>query len=138
MSIFKEHHHYVKACKARKSVNTLSGAENFVGIIPPKDGISHSMSACHISINIDAVLLAQLQCILKLFIQTGMWPVKYRRIILVLRYWEYALSLPVDHFLSYAIAESLALAKVNLCHRSKSQTEGYTIVLLDTGPFAIY
>ncbi|PBK64068.1 hypothetical protein ARMSODRAFT_962559 [Armillaria solidipes] len=115
-SIFKEHC-YVKASKARKSVNALFGAENFVGNVPPKDGIAiymatvdlHPMSACDISIDIDATLLTQLERIQKLFIrrllgvanrspvallfsETGMWPVKYRRIILALRYWQYALS----------------------------------------------
>ncbi|PBK62909.1 hypothetical protein ARMSODRAFT_963750 [Armillaria solidipes] len=134
-SIFKEHC-YVKASKARKSVNALFGAENFVGNVPPKDGIAiymatvdlHPMSACDISIDIDATLLTQLERIQKLFIrrllgvanrspvallfsETGMWPVKYRRIILALRYWQYALSLPDDHFLSIAMAESLTLAR---------------------------
>ncbi|PBK70886.1 hypothetical protein ARMSODRAFT_955610 [Armillaria solidipes] len=134
LSIFKEHY-YVKASKVRKSVNALFGAENFMGTIPPKDGIAiymatvdpHLMSACDISINIDATLLTQLERIQKLFIrrllgvtnhspvallfsETGMWPVKYRRIILALRYWQYALSLPDDHFLSIAMAESLTLA----------------------------
>ncbi|KAK0457143.1 uncharacterized protein EV420DRAFT_1551746 [Desarmillaria tabescens] len=31
--------------------------------------------------------------------------------MLALRYWEYALSLPDDHFLSYAMTDSLALAR---------------------------
>ncbi len=112
----------MKVSKVRKSINALFVAENFVGTIHPKDGIAiymatvdpHLMSACDISIDIDATLLTQLERIQKLFIrrllgvanhspvallfsETGMWPVKYRRIILALRYWQYALSLPEDH-----------------------------------------
>ncbi|PBK87987.1 hypothetical protein ARMGADRAFT_937995, partial [Armillaria gallica] len=45
-----------------------------------------------------------------LFSEMGMWPVKYRRIILALRYWQYALTLPEDHFLSITMVESLTLA----------------------------
>ncbi len=33
------------------------------------------------------------------------------------------------------MAESLALVRANLRYRSKPQTEGYTVVLLATGPF---
>ncbi|KAK0439658.1 hypothetical protein EV421DRAFT_847077 [Armillaria borealis] len=42
-----------------------------------------------------------------LFSETGMWPVKYRRLVLALRYWQYALSLPNDHFLSCAMADAV-------------------------------
>ncbi len=38
-------------------------------------------------------------------------------------------------FLFYAMAESLALVRANLCYHSKPQTKGYTIVLLATSPF---
>ncbi|PBK62242.1 hypothetical protein ARMSODRAFT_1024997 [Armillaria solidipes] len=86
----------------------------------------HLMSACDVSIDIDATLLTQLERIQKLFIrrllgvanrspvallfsETGMWPVKYRRITLALRYWQYALSLPDNHFPSYAMADSFNL-----------------------------
>ncbi|SJL14720.1 uncharacterized protein ARMOST_18187 [Armillaria ostoyae] len=47
-----------------------------------------------------------------LFSEAGMWPIKYRRIMLALRYWQYALSLPNDHFLSYAFADSMTLARI--------------------------
>lgn len=45
-----------------------------------------------------------------LFSETGMWPVKFRRLTLALRYWQYALSLPNDHFLSYAMNDAIMLA----------------------------
>ncbi|KAK0202810.1 hypothetical protein DFS33DRAFT_1342941 [Desarmillaria ectypa] len=66
-SIFKEHY-YIKASKARKSTNTLFGAENFVGTIPPKEGISVYMAtvdphllSCDISIDVDKTSLAELE-----------------------------------------------------------------------------
>ncbi len=88
----------------------------------------HLMSACDVSINVDATLLTQLEHVQKMFIrrllgvakrspvatlfsETGMWPIKYRRIMLALRYWQYALSLPNDHLLSYAFADSMTLAR---------------------------
>ncbi|PBK64087.1 hypothetical protein ARMSODRAFT_845933, partial [Armillaria solidipes] len=75
----------------------------------------------------NATLLAQLERIQKLFIcrllgvancspvvllflETGMWPVKYRRITSTLRYLQYALILVNDHFLSYNMADSFTLA----------------------------
>ncbi|PBK69909.1 hypothetical protein ARMSODRAFT_841649, partial [Armillaria solidipes] len=133
-SIFKEHY-YIKASKARKSMNALFGAEHFVGTIPPKDGISvymatvdpHITSACDVSIDIDSGLLAELERVQKTFIrrllgiakrlpvamlfsETGMWPVKFHRLTLALRYWQYALSLPNDHLLSYAMKDAITLA----------------------------
>ncbi|KAK0436048.1 uncharacterized protein EV420DRAFT_1652676 [Desarmillaria tabescens] len=85
------------------------------------------MSACDVSIDVDNSSLAELEHvqisfirrllgiskhspIAILFSETGMWPVKYRRLMLALRYWQYALSLPNDHFLSYAIADATTLA----------------------------
>ncbi|KAK0216990.1 hypothetical protein IW262DRAFT_162223 [Armillaria fumosa] len=67
------------------------------------------MSACDVSVDIDPTLLMQLEPIQKLFLrrllgiakwspvaplfsETGMWPIKYRRIMLALRYWQYALT----------------------------------------------
>lgn len=40
-----------------------------------------------------------------------MWLVKYCRILSALCYGKYALSLPHNHFLSYAMADSFALAR---------------------------
>ncbi|KAK0459216.1 uncharacterized protein EV420DRAFT_309308 [Desarmillaria tabescens] len=133
-SIFKEHY-YIKASKARKSMNASFGAENFVGTVPPKEGISvymatvdpHLMSACDVSIDVDNPSLAELERVQKtfirrllgvakrspvamLFLEMGMWPVKYRRLMLALRYWQYALSLPNDHSLSYAVRDAVDLA----------------------------
>ncbi len=85
------------------------------------------MSACDVSIDIDDISLAELERVQKnfirrllgiakhspvamLFSETGMWPVRYRRLVLALRYWQYALSLPNDHFLSYALADAVSLA----------------------------
>ncbi|PBK62421.1 hypothetical protein ARMSODRAFT_895575, partial [Armillaria solidipes] len=90
----------------------------------------HLMPACDVSIDIDTTLLKQLERIQKLlirrwlgpcvanrspvallFLETGIWPVRYRRITLTLCYGQYALSLPHNHFLSYAMADSFALAR---------------------------
>ncbi|KAK0490071.1 hypothetical protein EDD18DRAFT_1186731, partial [Armillaria luteobubalina] len=81
----------------------------------------HLMLACDVSIDVDPTLLTLLERVQKLFLrrllvaplfsETGMWPIRYRRIMLALRYWQYALSLPNDHFLSYAFRDSLALAQ---------------------------
>lgn len=134
----------MKASKARKSVNALFGAENFVGIILPKNRISHLMPACDISIDVDAALLAQLECIQKLF---------FRRIlsgrrqpfpccVVILRDGNVAGQITSYHtrptilaiysisssspFLFYVMVESLALVRASSRYRSKPQTEGYT------------
>ncbi|KAK0484151.1 hypothetical protein EDD18DRAFT_1198835 [Armillaria luteobubalina] len=88
----------------------------------------HLTSACDVSIDVDPTLLTLLDRVQKLFLrrllgvtkrspvaplfsETGMWPIRYRRIMLALQYWQYALSLPNDHFLSCAFRDSLALAQ---------------------------
>ncbi len=118
-------------------MKALFGAENFVGTIPPKEGISiymatvdpHLMSACDVSINVDSASLAELERVQKTFIrrlfgiakrslvamlfsETGMWPVKYRRLMLTPCYWQYALSLLNDHFLAHAKKDATDLAMV--------------------------
>ncbi|PBK81425.1 hypothetical protein ARMGADRAFT_1048816 [Armillaria gallica] len=103
-------HYYIKASKARKSMNALFGAEKFVGTIPPKEGISiymatvdpHLMSACDVSIN--KTFIRRLLGIAKRS-PTGMWPVKYRRLMLTLCYWR-------DHFLAHAVKDATDLAMV--------------------------
>ncbi|PBK90239.1 hypothetical protein ARMGADRAFT_1083106 [Armillaria gallica] len=86
-------------------------------------------SACDVSIDVDRASLAELEKVQKTFIrrllgiakhspvamlfsETGMWPVKYRRLMLALRYWQYALSLSNDHFLAYAVKDATELAMV--------------------------
>ncbi|PBK81557.1 hypothetical protein ARMGADRAFT_885660, partial [Armillaria gallica] len=56
--------------------------------------------------------IAKHSLVAMLFSETGMWPVKYRRLMLALRYWQYALSLPNDHFLAYAVKDATELGMI--------------------------
>ncbi len=87
----------------------------------------HLMSGCDVAIAIDPgssielerVQITFIRCLLgiakrsavvMLFSETGMSPIKFRRLTLTLRYWQYTLSLPNNHFVLYAMKDAVMIA----------------------------
>ncbi|KAL0562791.1 hypothetical protein V5O48_019287, partial [Marasmius crinis-equi] len=104
-------HYSEKAAKARTTTNGSFVAQQYIGSLPPIDGITlynarvdpHLTFGCEVSLDVDPSLLASLEdvqlaflrrllhvnsCSEKLFLftETGMIPLRFRRIILALGY----------------------------------------------------
>jgi hypothetical protein len=108
----------VKAKKATKIGNALHGLDRFVGALPVWDTRNlymarvdtHLTSGCDVCLDVDLKslkLLEKVQCRflrrllgvgsrclrVVLFSETGIWPIKYRRVYLALNYLCYLLQL---------------------------------------------
>ncbi|KAJ6450210.1 hypothetical protein C8R47DRAFT_998968 [Mycena vitilis] len=132
-NIFKSHY-IAKASKARKSGFAVLGIESFIGELPPKDSRllymgcvdSHLTSGADIIIDIDDGALAHLEKVqtgflrrllglgpysirAPLFTELGLVPIRYRRLILAIRYLGYLISLPPAHYARAALEDSFLL-----------------------------
>jgi hypothetical protein len=127
--------HYVnKASKACNIVFATFAMESMVGTIPPRQGLQlyksrtdpHLTFACEVAIDVDDSFLALLEDVQILFLrrllglhkrsmravlftETGITPIRYPRIILVLRYLEYLLKLPARRYARAAFDDACLL-----------------------------
>lgn len=128
-------HYHEMAKKARQVGNVTFNLESHIGSLSPVNARKlylaqmdpHLTSACEISPDVNASLLSQLEAVQEmylrralklsktassvfLFTETGIWPLRYRRLHLVLRYLTQILSLPHDRLLYAAVSEVSRLA----------------------------
>lgn len=133
-NIFAEHYSK-KASKARSVSNTIFGLESMVGTLAPWEGRKlymaqvdpHLIHGCDISLDVDPKLLEPLEDIqhsflrrllgvnkramlAPLFTETGLVPLRFRRIILALGYLRYLIKLPPERYARQALNDSLSLA----------------------------
>ncbi|KAJ7848288.1 hypothetical protein B0H14DRAFT_3453273 [Mycena olivaceomarginata] len=127
-------HYIAKASKARKSGFAVLGTEAFIGELPPKEGRllymgcvdSHLTSGADIIIDVDDGALAHLEKVqtaflrrllglgpysirAPLFTELGLVPIRYRRLILAIRYLGYLISLVASHYARAALEDSFLL-----------------------------
>ncbi|KAI0064582.1 hypothetical protein BV25DRAFT_1906569 [Artomyces pyxidatus] len=130
-------HYEAKARKGRSVAHVTLGLKSMVGRLPPREGTHlymarvdpHLIHACDIIPDVDLSLLAQLEavqvtflrrllglsaCSMRAFLstETGLEPLQYRRIRLLLRFLKYALA-STDHLIYHAVQSSLALARAH-------------------------
>ncbi|KZV93920.1 hypothetical protein EXIGLDRAFT_595836, partial [Exidia glandulosa HHB12029] len=125
------------ALRARRAANVSFFVESHTGAIPPWEGRQlytaqidpHLVWGCEVTGVGTVAQLSQLEdvqhtflrrllglqkrsqiCIL--FSETGLWPLKFRRLALQLRYLCYTLSLPDTHLASRAVKESIQAARI--------------------------
>jgi Reverse transcriptase (RNA-dependent DNA polymerase) len=133
LNIFAKHYKN-KTAAARSVANVTFALDSFIGSLPPFEGKRlynarvdpHLTSGCEISLDVNMVLLAPLQKVQHtflrrllglnprsmrafLFSETGLAPIAYRRINLVLRYLLYIIALPDDHLVLRAFRECQTL-----------------------------
>ncbi|KAJ6548980.1 hypothetical protein B0H19DRAFT_952897 [Mycena capillaripes] len=126
----------VKADKATTVANVLLGLDRFVGSIPAWDARSLYMArvdpyltaGCDVCLDVEAKSLALLERIqleflcrmlgvgrrslkVVLFSETGIWPIKYRRVYLALKYLCYLLQVDQNRRAWNALQESISLAR---------------------------
>jgi hypothetical protein len=131
-------HYKVKAKKASTVANVISGLDRFVGHLPACDARTLYMarvdpyltSGCDVCLDIDAKSLKLLERVqLKflrrmlgvgsrslravLFSETGIWPIKYRRVYLALKNLSYLLELDHERPAWNALQASLTLARAS-------------------------
>jgi hypothetical protein len=124
----------VKAQKAATVANVLLGLDRFVGSLPAWDARTLYMArvdpyltaGCDVCLDIDLKSLARLDRVqvkflrrmlgvgrrsmkAVLFSETGIWPIKYRRVHLALKYLCYLLGLDSERPASNALQESIHL-----------------------------
>ncbi|TEB28630.1 hypothetical protein FA13DRAFT_1600189, partial [Coprinellus micaceus] len=129
-----EHHYAVMAGKATSVTNALFALEAHVGTLSVPDGAQlyyaridpYLTYGCEIAIDVDTVgikkledaQLAYLRRLLglhprsiraALFSETGIMPIRYRRIILALQYAKYALSQQDSHFVKRTYQDAVSL-----------------------------
>ncbi|KAF8180522.1 hypothetical protein K438DRAFT_1460333, partial [Mycena galopus ATCC 62051] len=127
-----------KASKARAIANTLLGLESMVGILPPWEARKMYMAlmvpyvperfcfADEVSLDVNPVLLKPLEdvqieflrCVLginkrsmiaPLFTETGLVPLRFRRVILALTHLKYLLAVSDDRYVKAAACDSVLL-----------------------------
>ncbi|OCH88481.1 hypothetical protein OBBRIDRAFT_779980 [Obba rivulosa] len=130
-------HYSAKAEKAQRVASSTLAVEALIGDIPPREGRLLHMSrvdphltyACDVVLDIDAPLLAKLEAVQHyhlrrvlglssrcttavLFTETGLQPLRYRRVLLALGYLSYICSLQrLAPYVGAAFRESVALAR---------------------------
>ncbi|EIN14587.1 hypothetical protein PUNSTDRAFT_24260, partial [Punctularia strigosozonata HHB-11173 SS5] len=128
--------HYVrKRSDANTIANITFAVRAKIGDLRPTDAFKlymaridpHLTHACEIALDIDPVLLRMLEGVqfrylrralgltarshtVVLFTETGLMPLRHRRLILALRYLVHLCSLPADHYAYLALQQSFALA----------------------------
>jgi hypothetical protein len=137
-NIFAEHYHQ-KASKARRIANAAFAVESMVGCLPPKEGLQIYMAridplltfGCEVVLDVDLNLLAELEAVQHLYLrrllglnsrstlavlftETGIMPLRFRRVLLAVGYMAYILGLSQSHYARSAYNESLALARRGL------------------------
>ncbi|THV00867.1 hypothetical protein K435DRAFT_559516, partial [Dendrothele bispora CBS 962.96] len=129
-----EKHYIDKASKARSVAQATFAVSPMVGSIPPKDGIQlymaridpHLTFGCKIAIDVDEALVSKLEAVqhsflrrllglnshsmlVVLFTETGLVPIRYRRLQLALSYLKYAASCSKDHLAFAAFSHCCSL-----------------------------
>ncbi|RDB24922.1 RNA-directed DNA polymerase from mobile element jockey [Hypsizygus marmoreus] len=124
-----------KASAARSVAGAIFALDSFVGVLPPVDARRlymarvdpHLIFGCEVIIDTDSVALNEFEkvqlafirrmlglsarsLIHPLFTETGIMPIKYRRIVLALGYLSYLFHLPPHHLAAVALRDSLNLA----------------------------
>ncbi|KAI0693700.1 hypothetical protein C8T65DRAFT_585580, partial [Cerioporus squamosus] len=132
-NVFKAHY-AAKEKAARKVANGALALEQYIGAIPPPIALRmfralvepHLTYGCEIAVDVQPTVLEPLekvevaflrrvlslgsQCqLVPLYLETGVWPLRYRRLSLVLRYLHYILT-DGPEFLRAASRDSFALA----------------------------
>jgi hypothetical protein len=131
-------HYSVKASKARSVAFTAFTLESIVGVLPPREGLilykarvdPHLTAGCEVVLDVDLSLLSALEKPQKYFLrrllglnprsvlailytETGILPIRYRRIVLALRYAKYLVGITDQRDLARAaLKESLSLARL--------------------------
>jgi hypothetical protein len=130
-----EKHYRVKASKAQGVAHASFTVDSMIGSLPPKEGIQlymarvdpHLISGCEVVLDVTSRLVVKLEKPQKrflrrllglnprsmraiLFTETGLLPIRYRRVILVLRHAMYWAQLPQSHYAKAAHDESLRLS----------------------------
>lgn len=133
--LFAEHY-VVQAMKAKRISKVCLATEGMVGTLPAWDARTLYMSrvdpyltsGCEVAIDTDDSKLALLEDVQKsylrrmlgvgsrsmqaiLFSETGIWPIKYRRLYLALKYLLYLVGLPHDRLAWHALMQSMTLAR---------------------------
>ncbi|KII93966.1 hypothetical protein PLICRDRAFT_70555, partial [Plicaturopsis crispa FD-325 SS-3] len=134
-NIFAEHY-ITKASKAVNMSHAIFAVEHRIGAMPAFEGRQlymarvdpHLISGCEVALDVDEGLLKELEdaqhsflrrllgvnrrgLICTLFTETGVLPIKFRRVTLALRYARYLIGLPERRFARAALLDSLALAR---------------------------
>lgn len=129
-------HYWEKATSAQRIANVTFAMESMIGVLPPRDARilylaridAYLTSACDVAIDVHALHLWELEKIQIRFIrrllrlqrrsmyhilysETGLMPLRYRRLILALRFLAYLISLPAHHYARCAFEDSLDLAR---------------------------
>jgi hypothetical protein len=129
-----EHHYAVMAGKATLVTNALFSLEAHVGTLSVPDGAQlyyaridpYLTYGCEIAIDVDTVGIKKLEDAqltylrhllglhpqsihAALFSETGIMPIRYRRIILALQYAKYALSQQDSHFVKCTYQDAVSL-----------------------------
>ncbi|KAJ7165282.1 hypothetical protein C8R46DRAFT_834553, partial [Mycena filopes] len=127
-------HYAAKASAARGTVFSILGVESYVGDLPPKEGRllymgcvdPHLVSGADVIIDVDETALASLERVQRLFLrrllrvgqysmcaplftELGLVPLRYRRLMIALRYLKYLVTLKDSHYAHVALRTSYQL-----------------------------
>lgn len=133
VNIFTEQYN-TKAAKARSTAHQVLQIESMIETLPPNEGKMlymgivdpHLIYGCEVSLDTDLPLLEKLcsvqhsfirrllglqkrSLVAPLFSETGLVPLRFRRLTIALRYLQYLLSRPADSFVRKAFNDSIAL-----------------------------
>jgi hypothetical protein len=131
-------HYRVKAKKATVTAHVIMGLDRFVGHLPAWEARSlymarvdpYLISGCDVCLDVDIKSLKLLERVqlrflrrvlgvgsrslrAVLFSETGIWPIKYRRVYLALKNLRYLLELKPNRPAANALQESLTLARAS-------------------------
>ncbi|KAJ7647985.1 hypothetical protein FB45DRAFT_975413 [Roridomyces roridus] len=134
-SLFQKHYE-TKTSKAQGVAHASFTVDSMIGTLPPKEGVQlymarvdpHLISGCEVSPDVTPRLTAKLEKPQKrylrrllgltprcmraiLFSETGLLPIRYRRVILALHHAKYWASLPEDYDAKLAYTSSLELSE---------------------------
>ncbi|KAF6745664.1 hypothetical protein DFP72DRAFT_1017897 [Ephemerocybe angulata] len=127
-------HYTFQADRARNAIYSLFAAEGYTGTIPIQVGLvlyrarvdCHLTYGCEVVIDVNEPGIRKLEkeqkrCLRRLngvgprsptaplFTETGIMPIRHRRIILALRFAQYALEEPPEHWVNRAYRDVLAM-----------------------------
>ncbi|KAJ7168282.1 hypothetical protein C8R43DRAFT_877166 [Mycena crocata] len=127
-------HYTAKASTARRTVYSVLGIEVYIGDLPPKEGRllymacidPHLTSGADVIVDVDSESLMHLEKVQKAFLrhllglgaysmctplytELGLLPLRYRRLILALRYLGYLVGLAPTHYARIALKDSYNL-----------------------------
>ncbi|KAJ7181912.1 hypothetical protein C8R46DRAFT_1159228 [Mycena filopes] len=119
-------HYAAKASTARGTRYSVLGIEAYIGNLPPKEGRLLYMAGADVVVDVDDKSLEMLEKVQRnflrrllglgqysmrapLFTELGLVPLRYRRLILTLRYLKYLISLKDTHYARIALEDSYTL-----------------------------